>query len=145
MSDCLTYFTKHNTLYVHPCCWKWQTYIVLWWVILYLIYNLLYFKKYLFILIDWWFLYNSGLISVIHQHELTIGVHIFPPSWISLPLPTHSHPDQFSLSVVSNSLRPHGPQHARLPCPSPIPEAYSNSRSLSWCYHLTISSSLSVP
>ena len=30
---------------------------------------------------------------------------------------------QFSLSVVSNSLPPHGLQHARLPCPSPMPGA----------------------
>ena len=29
----------------------------------------------------------------------------------------------FNCSVVSNSLRPHGPQHARLPCPSPTPGA----------------------
>ena len=29
---------------------------------------------------------------------------------------------QFSHSVASNSLRPHEPQHARLPCPSPTPE-----------------------
>ena len=34
---------------------------------------------------------------------------------------------QFSRSVVSNSLRPHGPQHARLPCPSPTPRVYPNS------------------
>ena len=34
---------------------------------------------------------------------------------------------QFSLSVVSDSLRPHGLQHTRLPCPSPTPGAYSNS------------------
>ena len=34
---------------------------------------------------------------------------------------------QFSHSVVSDSLRPHGLQHARLPCPSPTPRAYSNS------------------
>ena len=34
---------------------------------------------------------------------------------------------QFSRSVVSNSLRPHGMQHARLPYPSPTPRAYSNS------------------
>ena len=38
---------------------------------------------------------------------------------------------QFSLSVVSDSLRPHGRQHARLPCPSPTPGAYSNSCPLS--------------
>ena len=34
---------------------------------------------------------------------------------------------QFSRSVVSGSLRPHGPQHARPPCPSPTPRVYSNS------------------
>ena len=49
---------------------------------------------------------------------------------------------QFSPSVVSNSLTPHGPQHARLLCPSPTPRAYSNSCPLSrWC-HPTISSSV---
>ena len=31
---------------------------------------------------------------------------------------------------MSNSLRPHGLQHTRLPCPSPIPRAYSNSLSI---------------
>ena len=34
---------------------------------------------------------------------------------------------QFSRSVVSDPLRPHESQHARLPCPSPTPGAYSNS------------------
>ena len=34
---------------------------------------------------------------------------------------------QFSCSVMSDSLRPHGLQHARLPCPSPTPGACSNS------------------
>ena len=49
---------------------------------------------------------------------------------------------QFSRSVVSNSLRPHGLQHARLPCPSPTPRAYSDSCLLSrWCI-LTTSSSV---
>ena len=48
----------------------------------------------------------------------------------------------FSLSVVSNSLRPHESQHARPPCPSPSPGVHSNSRPLSpWC-HLAISSSV---
>ena len=32
----------------------------------------------------------------------------------------------FSSSVVSNSLRPHGLQHARPPCPSPTPGVYTN-------------------
>ena len=49
---------------------------------------------------------------------------------------------QFSRSVVSDSLWPHGLQHARLPCPSPTHRAYSNSYPLSrWC-HPTISSSV---
>ena len=49
---------------------------------------------------------------------------------------------QFYSSVVSDSLRPHGLQHARLPCPSPIPRAYSDScPSIRWC-HPTISSSV---
>ena len=49
---------------------------------------------------------------------------------------------QFSRSVMSDSLRPHGLQHARLPCPSPTPGAYSNScPSHRWC-HPTISSSV---
>ena len=51
-------------------------------------------------------------------------------------------PVQFSRSVMSDSLQPHGLQHARLPCPSPTPGAYSNSCPLSrWC-HPTISSSV---
>ena len=49
---------------------------------------------------------------------------------------------QFSCSVVSDSLRPHEPQHARPPCPSPIPRVYPNSCPLSWWYHPTTSSSL---
>ena len=49
---------------------------------------------------------------------------------------------QFSRSVVSNSLKPHGLQHTRFPCPSPTPGAYSNSCPPSqWC-HPTISSSV---
>ena len=49
---------------------------------------------------------------------------------------------QFSCSVVSDSSRPRGPQHARPPCPAPIPGVYSNSCPLSqWCYP-TISSSV---
>ena len=49
---------------------------------------------------------------------------------------------QFSNSVMSDSLRPHGLQHTRPPCPSPTPRACSNSCPLSqWC-HPTISSSV---
>ena len=49
---------------------------------------------------------------------------------------------QFSHSVVSNSLRPHEPQHTRPPCPSPTPRVHPNPRPLSrWC-HPAISSSV---
>ena len=47
---------------------------------------------------------------------------------------------QFSHSVVSNSLQPHGPQHARPSCPSPTPRVYSNSSPLSrWCHPTILS------
>ena len=49
---------------------------------------------------------------------------------------------QFCHSVVSDSLRPHGLQHAKLPCPSPTPRACSNSCPSSWWCHPTISSTV---
>ena len=59
---------------------------------------------------------------------------------IYLALNTYSV--HFSRSVVSDSLRPHEPQHARPPCPSPTPGVYSDScPSSRWC-HPTISSSV---
>ena len=49
---------------------------------------------------------------------------------------------QISHSVMSDSLRPHEPQHTRLPWPSQTPRVYPNSCPLSrWC-HPTISSSV---
>ena len=49
---------------------------------------------------------------------------------------------QFSCSVMSDSLRPHGQQYARPPCPLPAPRVYSNSCLLSqWC-HPAIASSV---
>ena len=49
---------------------------------------------------------------------------------------------QFNLLAASDSLRPHGRQHTRLPCPSPTPRACSNSCPSSWWCHPTISSSV---
>ena len=64
------------------------------------------------------------------------SLHIFQPS----------HPSvssvQFSCSVLSDSLQPHEPQHARPPCPSPTPGVYPDSCPLSWWCHSTISSSV---
>ena len=76
------------------------------------------------------------------------GQDFSPRKTISKPWPFHEFSSvhfssiHFSRSVVSNSLWPHGPQHARPPCPSPTPRVYSNSCPLSWWCHLTISSSV---
>ena len=43
---------------------------------------------------------------------------------------------------MSDSLQPHGPQHARSPCSSPTPGVYPNPCPLSWWCHPTISSSV---
>ena len=52
---------------------------------------------------------------------------------------------QFSHSAVSDSLRPHGVQHARPPYPSPPPEVYSNSCTLTlWCHPTILSSVVPV-
>ena len=67
-----------------------------------------------------------------------VSVNIFCPLE-KIELFSYSVP--FGCSVVSNSLWPHGLQHARLPCPSPTPRACSNScPSSQWC-HPSISSS----
>ena len=48
---------------------------------------------------------------------------------------------QFGHSVMSNSLQPHGLQHARLPCPSPTPKVCSTScPSSRWCHPTVLSS-----
>jgi len=49
---------------------------------------------------------------------------------------------QFSHSVVSDFSRPHEPQHARPPCPSPTPGVHPNLCPSSLWFHLTISSSV---
>ena len=73
---------------------------------------------------------------------------VAPPPTLTFKYPSCSCADRdifidfilpfFSRSILSNSLRPHGLQHARIPCPSPSPRACSNSCPLSqWC-HLTL-------
>ena len=58
--------------------------------------------------------------------------------WNKIPLSSV----QFTHSVISDSLWPHEPQHARPPCPLPTPGVCSNSYPLSWWCHPTISSSV---
>ena len=79
------------------------------------------------------------VVSDIQQHESVIlSLLSLPPACRLIPLSSV----QFTHSVVSDSLQPHGLQHARLPCPSPTPGVYSNSSPLSWWCHTTISSSV---
>ena len=67
---------------------------------------------------------------------------VTPTNWPKLGRVLGSLLLLFSCSVVSDSLRPHGLQHARLPCPLPSPGVYSNSCPLSrWCRQ-TISSTV---
>ena len=82
----------------------------------------------------WWILFNF---SPLHWQSLPLCCSL-PSFWKHLQF-TFS---QFSRSVVSDSLWPHGLWQARPPCPSPTLRVYSNSCSLSrWC-HPTISSSV---
>ena len=67
-----------------------------------------------------------------NSYSLLLGIWEFCLSLKGIFLSKLVSPSQFSLvqfscSVVSNSLQPHGLQHTRLPCPSPTPSAYSNS------------------
>ena len=74
--------------------------------------------------------------------DLLVLLYITWQRWLTHGKLESSHSVQFSRSVVSDCLWPHGLQHTSLPCPSPTPGAYSNSYPLSqWC-HPTISSSV---
>ena len=65
--------------------------------------------------------------------EMGPKVHeeVLAAAWYPCHRKRVSSPVQFSRSVVSDSLRPHGLQHARHPCLSPTPGVYSNLCSLS--------------
>ena len=63
-----------------------------------------------------------------------------------IPVPKVPSSVQFSRSVVSDSLQPHEPQHARPPCPSPTPRVYPNPcPSSRWCHHPFILSGVISP
>ena len=97
---------------------------------------------------------GKGSVSPISQNKLTpdrfrnpskvthrVGTEGFEPLRLKTTGEYYSSV-QFSHSVMSDSLRPHGLQHSRPPCPSQTPRIYSNSCPLSqWC-HPTVSSSV---
>ena len=62
--------------------------------------------------------------------------------WFLHTRQTSHHSVQFSRSVVSDSVRPHEPQHPRPPCPSPTPRVHPNACPLSRRCYPTISSSV---
>ena len=68
------------------------------------------------------------------------------PSHPLLPIEWHvCNQIQFSCSVISDSLQPHGLQLAKLQCPSPIPRACSNScPSCQWCHPTILSSAVLI-
>ena len=82
-----------------------------------------YYLLYLFLVIDFytWHYFNN-----LHKIYLHFYINL----------------GQFSYSVMSDSLQPHEPQHARPPCPSPAPGVYLNPCPSSWWCHATISSSV---
>ena len=82
-------------------------------------------------------LWDVTLNPYVYTHEIYICFY-----FVSVFLFTLFSSVQFSLSVMSDSLWPHELQHARPPCPSPIPGIYSNSCPSSWWCHLAISSSV---
>ena len=86
--------------------------------------------------VTWMYLQSIMLSIRGHKQKVTYCVILF--IW-------HSRKGkivQFSHSVISDSLWPHGLQHTRPPCPSPTPGAYSNSCPSHWWCHPTISSSV---
>ena len=82
-----------------------------------------------------WIIYNAFILNASVKMSLETTNCL-------LPFKSNNTCVQFSRSVVSDSLWPHGLQHSRPPCSSPTPRVYSNSCPLSWWCHPTISSSV---
>ena len=77
---------------------------------------------------------------MVNSFAFLVKLNQYQHTYIHLRTHAHVHRTvQFCRSVMSYSLRPHGLQHARLPCPSPTPGACSNSCPSSRWYHPTIS------
>ena len=90
--------------------------------------------------------------GVVHLWVYSSYVTFYPLGWLrnytaigrtlSPTLTMVSSVSQLSLSVISDSLRPHESQHARPPCPSTTPGVHSNSCPSGWWCHPAISSSV---
>ena len=76
------------------------------------------------------------LFNYLFNYSYSLSVNI----WWPLARVSYGAMLLFSCSVLSNSLQPHGRQHARLSCPSPSPGVHPKSCPWSQCCHPTISS-----
>ena len=86
-----------------------------------------------------WYYFLTWCFSCMHTYLISTDRFQLPQG---LTMANHFLSVQFSHSVMSDSLWPHGLQQARLPCPSPAPRVYANScPSSQWC-HPAISSSV---
>ena len=81
-------------------------------------------------LIPWGLLHRGGAMTI--QRPIIIKGTITIEGDHSVEGDYYRSSVQFSRSVMSDSLPPHEPQHARPPCPLPTPGAHSNPCSLSW-------------
>ena len=75
----------------------------------------------------------ESLIRLNTEEEFVFNQYLFSKSDDQIGgivLAEYSYSVQLSHSVLSDSLRPHGLQHARLPCPSPTPGVYSKLMSI---------------
>ena len=89
--------------------------------------------------------WNSSVLSAVnsvsreeHAHALLEGHTFGGNTYQNVECCINLSSVQFSSVTQSDSLRPHGMQHARLPCPSPTSGDCSNSCSLSWWCHLIL-------
>ena len=87
--------------------------------------------------VPWLDYFSKSYFSIIVKALMLLTMGHFPEVLQSL-----SDSVQFGRSVLSDSLQPHELQHARPPCPSPIPRVHSDSRPSSQRCHPAISSSV---
>ena len=88
-----------------------------------------------------------GVVSTLVFVQSLSCVRPFGTPWTAACQASLSFNSQFSRSVVSDSLWPHGLQHSRPPCPSPTPGVYSNSKieSVMPSHHLILCCPLLLP
>ena len=86
---------------------------------------------------SWWWIGRPGMLQSMGSQRVGHDWDWTELNW-TWSHTTRGSSVQFSHSVLSDSLRLHGLQHARLPCPSLTPRAYSDSCPSSQWYHPTI-------